>query len=764
MRGKTKKVFVVIALALLFVALMGIITINATKITASAETTNKYKLSFDYEYYSGISPTLATDLRASGNNVTVTDRVQLKMGQYCEVEFHLYGSNYASIEEMFSADRYICSNTINIETNSFTDSHEYTITNSSGATVATGSNQNMQATLSDGSYTVKYKGTSKWVGETNIRDHPRGIRLEATFKINIDNSVPTISGASTSSTGYYTNNAFTVTATDSGSGVAGIYWKAPNSTSYSYTTSASKNIAKGSVNGLYSFYAVDRAGKQSQVYYVNFDDTAPTLICSGASFGGTTNSEFTVIAMDNDTNVKLYHRRENENWILSPSGQYTVSSSADEGIYYFYAVDGCNNKSEELWVEVGGDIVGEFIKSDSDNSVYFTWERDSWTATLDGGNYTKGSWIRSEGKHTVVLSAGVANAVYTHTIDHYYVETISEATCTHGGQIEYSCVQCGDSYMTVSEELGHYYVASTVAPTCTDGGYTTYTCTRCGDSYTDNYTPKLGHNLVSSVVAPKCTESGYTLYSCSRCDYEYRSGNTPATGHNYKQTTYPAICTEGSYTLHECSRCGDSYKDNISQPLGHNFVEEKKPPTCTESGKIVYHCQVCDYEKQESDGSLPTGHDYTSVIITEATCTADGLRRSTCDNCGHTYDTKIKAHGHTYEITDMQTSDGFTSRTYTCRECGDSYTQELGNQYEEVTNYVEYLFGQYSPYMIWVFLATAGVWSIAIGVAIILARKNEDKEKAKKMLVNYLIGLIVIFAILVACPYLVRGIAILVTS
>ncbi len=111
----------------------------------------------------------------------------------------------------------------------------------------------------------------------------------------------------------------------------------------------------------------------------------------------------------------------------------------------------------------------------------------------------------------------------------------------------------------------------------------------------------------------------------------------------------------------------------------------------------------------------------------------------------------------------MQTSDGFTSRTYTCRECGDSYTQELGNQYEEVANYVEYLFEQYSPYMIWVFLATAGVWSIAIGVAIILAHKNEDKEKAKKMLVNYIVGIIIIFTILIAAPLLIRGIAALVT-
>ena len=66
--------------------------------------------------------------------------------------------------------------------------------------------------------------------------------------------------------------------------------------------------------------------------------------------------------------------------------------------------------------------------------------------------------------------------------------------------------------------------------------------------------------------------------------------------------------------------------------------------------------------------------------------------------------------------------------------------------------------------MVYVFLATSGVWSIAMGIAYIIAKKNEDKEKAKKMLVNYGIGMIVIFAILIAAPLLVRGIAALIAG
>ena len=65
--------------------------------------------------------------------------------------------------------------------------------------------------------------------------------------------------------------------------------------------------------------------------------------------------------------------------------------------------------------------------------------------------------------------------------------------------------------------------------------------------------------------------------------------------------------------------------------------------------------------------------------------------------------------------------------------------------------------------MWWVLLAAAGVWSIVIGVMIAIAQKHEDKEKSKKMLINYVIGLVVIAVILVACPFLMRGIAALIT-
>ena len=108
-----------------------------------------------------------------------------------------------------------------------------------------------------------------------------------------------------------------------------------------------------------------------------------------------------------------------------------------------------------------------------------------------------------------------------------------------------------------------------------------------------------------------------------------------------------------------------------------------------------------------------------------------------------------------------------SSKTKTCERYSEIIEKHLKvklGEYEQVSSYIGYLFGQYQPYMWWVLLATAGVWSIVMGVFFAIAQKNEDKEKARKMIKNYVIGLVVIFVILVACPYLVKGIAALIAG
>ena len=385
---------------------------------------------------------------------------------------------------------------------------------------------------------------------------------------------------------------------------------------------------------------------------------------------------------------------------------------------------------------------------------------------------------------------------------HNYEGTVTNPTCEEQGYTTYVCSRCNATYKdNFTEALGHNYVATITAPTCTERGYTTQKCSRCEDSYVEDYVnahghtygvwkiaseptcidnglryktcgtcnyryneaiPALGHDYGAEVVEPTCVDKGYTTHICSRCGTGYNDTFVDALGHAYEPLRIEPTCTEEGYIGQCCSRCSDTYKTQILKANGHDYVETYVEVTCTEDGCVLHICLTCGYE-YKTDIVKASGHSLETKVLLASTCEGKGERYYGCTKCDYERIDEIPERGHNYEISQETNADGVITRTYVCTICAQSFEQDLGEQYEKVSNYVEYLFDEYSPYMMWVFLATAGVWSIGMGIAIIIATKNEDKAKAKKMLVNYGIGLIVIFAILVAAPYLVHGIAALIS-
>ncbi len=93
------------------------------------------------------------------------------------------------------------------------------------------------------------------------------------------------------------------------------------------------------------------------------------------------------------------------------------------------------------------------------------------------------------------------------------------------------------------------------------------------------------------------------------------------------------------------------------------------PATCTEEGNLSYYiCDDCNAvfrdqglrERITIDVTVlsPIGHSYNSGVITTApTCTEDGVKTFTCCNCGDSYTETLLSPGHNYE-------DGF------CTHCG----------------------------------------------------------------------------------------------
>ncbi len=77
-------------------------------------------------------------------------------------------------------------------------------------------------------------------------------------------------------------------------------------------------------------------------------------------------------------------------------------------------------------------------------------------------------------------------------------------------------------------------------------------------------------------------------------------------------------------------------------------------------------------------------HDYKLMESEDATCVEDGFKTYTCDNCGDTYTEEIPALSedgeHTYdegEVTAKATCLEPGEMTYTCKVCGETYVEEI---------------------------------------------------------------------------------------
>lgn len=568
-------------------------------------------------------------------------------------------------------------------------------------------------------------------------------------------------GTLLSSGGTTTASSLYYSATDTG-GVATCYVKAPGSNSYVEYVNGSSLTTSGS----YSFYCVDHAGNQSSVYTVLMDHDSPTISCDETEFGDTIGKGFTVRASDAIGTCTLYYKNPNSSSYQSTtSGYVTIPVTSTDGKYYFYAKDSYGNTTATYWIELDvATPTATIVKSSTDNRVYATWTGTTITATLNGSAYTKGTWISAEGNYTLNITdstTGRANS-YSFSIGHYYEKGATIApTCTAQGYTVYECISCDDYYYDdYISPNGHSYRKTVTPPTCTAQGYTVYTCTVCDYTYTGDIVAAKGHSYTREVVPPTCTTQGYTVSTCSACGYSYISDYVSALGHNYVANSFEANCTDKGGVQYICSRCGDSYTVYTSSALGHRYYEELVLPSCEGEGYLKHLCTECGYS-YKTDEEKALGHEYTTWIQSHSDCEHDGQRIHYCNRCGGSYITIIPCRGHSYSTTDTQIENG-TKRNFHCETCGDEYVEYIGDQYTMVSNYVEYLFDEYAPYMVTIFLVTAGVWSLAMGIAVIIAYRNEDKLKARKMVVNYLIGLVVIFAILVAAPYLVRGVAYLV--
>ena len=735
-------------------------------ITAGA-TTFRNKVEFDYIKYetkNGVRTKTAEIKNSSGG------RFALYNGGLVNYDLTLNktGTN-SGIMYTLKQDEAISYNTVTLKLNVMYPDVQLRLYDGGGKLYRQTSSDELELTLPDDTYRLEFEIQS-YTYQTD--EGSIYYTHEGEYRFQIDTTAPVIEGASPEADGLIVGRGHTVTATDATSGVEFFQWRNGKTGGSIKNITSPFTIPEDTAEGYYRFSATDYAGNDTGYYYLYYDPVLPEghiRLKDGTELenGANVNEAFVFDATDNIGVKEVKVKRPGSAGYVSYAD--TMSLTTD-GEYSFYCVDTAGNRSETYTVVLdttppkltcsGGSFSGttdktftvsasdvngaalfyktsemtSFVRVEddtytvndtSDNGVYWFYAEDGL------GNRSERVWVELKVENPVLeIVRGENNSVYI-TWDGEYTVTVNGRAYLKG---------------TLLTEEGRY-TARAESPTGRDSVYTF----------------EIGHAYaMGEIVAPTCTEEGYTVYICQSCGDSYRADQTDAVGHDYISEEVEPTCTEDGYTIYECTRCGNSYESEGTPALGHTFEDKTAEPTCTESGGIYHVCVRCGFS-YESDTVFPSGHSYESEIVKSATCTEEGERHYRCVKCGDEYADVIPPAGHDYQITDSYTENGVTNREYVCSRCGEHRTEQIGVEYEKVGNYIETLFDTYSPYMVWIFLGTAGVWSIAMGIAIIVAHRNEEKEKAKKMLISYAVGMVVIFAILVACPYLIRGIAALLT-
>ena len=133
---------------------------------------------------------------------------------------------------------------------------------------------------------------------------------------------------------------------------------------------------------------------------------------------------------------------------------------------------------------------------------------------------------------------------HTEVVINGYAATCEKSGLTDGKK----CFVCGEVLEAQKEiaKLDHSYIKTVVEPTCTEQGYTIYKCENCGDTYKDDYVKALGHTeVIDEAVAPTCTQSGLTEGKhCSVCNAVLvKQEKIDALGHSFSNNAQ--FCLNG---------------------------------------------------------------------------------------------------------------------------------------------------------------------------------------------------------------------------
>ena len=301
------------------------------------------------------------------------------------------------------------------------------------------------------------------------------------------------------------------------------------------------------------------------------------------------------------------------------------------------------------------------------------------------GNWTVYTPATCAGQGVNVRECSVCHAKeYTKTnkIAHSFgATTVVPATCTAGGYSKRTCSMCGlVDIFDLTDATGHTSTTTTKPATCVSIGYTETTCTKCGHKTVEEI-PATGTHTFGSwtkITDATCISNGVEKRECTVCQ-TVETRLTDMKQHSWSAwTTYQQeTCTTDRVEQRVCSVCKQLETQTVPNTKGHQWgdVTVDEPATCKSAGVKSKHCSRCD---ARTDVTVIPALDHTwgEPAVTDATCTADGVKTYTCTSCNTTKTEVIPKLGHNFvagtPVAATCKSSGYIP--YTCANgCGESY-------------------------------------------------------------------------------------------
>ncbi len=257
------------------------------------------------------------------------------------------------------------------------------------------------ATLNGAPYTknsVIYPANGKLENYTLILSDRAGNTTTYTFSIDRESPTGTLSGVEN---GGATNSDVSFT------------WNEDNCTATLNGANYQKNTTI-QAEGNFTIILKDRFNNET-IYTFTIDKTPPKGALNGVENNGITNNNVTFTWSEDGASATLNGINYTKNSIINQENRYELilTDSVGNSITYKFTIDKTPPTGTLSGVENGGIC---------NNNVYFTWDEDNCTATLNSSNYQNNTVIlgetNKEKQYTLILSDLAGNTTtYTFTID-----------------------------------------------------------------------------------------------------------------------------------------------------------------------------------------------------------------------------------------------------------------------------------------------------------------------------------------------------------